>query len=141
MFFKNNETLLFYVLFLILCMIASVIIICTHRRNMRISNGCYKNGGQDIVFLCGITKEEALHYDFFVKDGRYYIRVKGIKKYNRQGFLTGVFEIKFIYGTKGMYIILSLRKKWHCIYTGIYEIALYEFIICKIGGIPVEAVQ
>lgn len=153
MILNINEILQFYVIFLFLCVTAIVIIIRTHRRNTRISNGCYKNGGQDIIFLCDITKEEVLYklmkktvedtlyYDFFVKDKKYYINVKGIKKFNRQDILTGLFEVKFVYGSKGMYIVISLTKKWHCIYTGMYEIALYEFMICKIGGIPVAAVQ
>ena len=153
MIFENNEMLQFYSFFLFLCILAIVIIINTHKRNMRISKGCYRNGGQDIIFLCDITKEEVIYkltkktaedtlfYDFFVKDKKYYINVKGLKKFNRRDILTGLFEIKFVYTSKGMYIVMSLTKKWHCIYTGIYEIALYEFIICKIGGIPVECVQ
>ena len=40
-----------------------------------------------------------------------------------------------------MYIVISLVKKWQSIYSGTYEAELYEFIINKIGAIPVENVQ
>ena len=87
------------------------------------------------------TEEDTLYYDFYVQDNRYYINVKGVKRYNRNNILTVVFEIKFVNGKKDMYIVISLVKKWQSIYSGTYEVELYEFIINKIGAIPVKNVQ
>lgn len=46
----------------------------------------------------------------FIKDKKYYINVKGFKKFNRRDILTGLFEIKFVYTSKGLYIVMSLTK-------------------------------
>ena len=153
MIFKNNEILQFYLFFLFLCILAIVIIINTHKRNMRISKGCYRNGGQDIIFLCDITKEEViykltkktaedtLYYDFLIKGNRYYINVKGVKRISRHTILTGLFEVRFVYGRKGMYMVISYIKKWQAFFVSLYGAEMYEFIARKVGGIPVESVQ
>lgn len=147
----NNWLLL--IIFLFIGILNLIFIVHENKRYTRLSNGYYKNSGQKLVFLCNITKEEALYklskkakddtlyYDFFVRDGKYYIHVKGIKKYNRQDILTVVFEIDFTYVRNSMYIVVSLDKKWQWIYAGTYEIELYEFMANKIGAIPVESVQ
>lgn len=153
MIFEDLNFIQFLILFLFFGTVNLIFIIREHKRYTRLSNGCYKNSGQDIVFLCGIRKEEVLHklsiqteedtlyYDFYVQDNRYYINVKGVKRYNRNNILTVVFEIKFVNGEKDMYIVISLVKKWQSIYSGTYEVELYEFIINKIGAIPVKNVQ
>lgn len=56
-------------------------------------------------------------------------------------FFAGHFEVKFEYGRRGMYLVISLVNKWQSIYTGGYEVELYEFITNKIDAIPVESVQ
>ena len=153
MILEDLNFIQFLILFLFFGTVNLIFIIREHKRYKRLSNGCYKNSGQDIVFLCGIRKEEVLHklsiqteedtlcYDFYSQNNRYYINVKGVKRYNRNNFLTVIFEIKFVNGKKGMYIVISLVKKWQSIYYGTYEAELYEFIINKIGAIPVENVQ
>lgn len=153
MIFEDLNFIQFLILFLFFGTVNLIFIIREQKRYTRLSNGCYKNSGQDIVFLCGIRKEEVLHklsiqteedtlyYDFYVQDNRYYINVKGVKRYNRNNILTVVFEIKFVNGKKDMYIVISLVKKWQSIYSGTYEVELYEFIINKIGAIPVKNVQ
>lgn len=152
-FIESLSFLQILVIFSLLWTVSITIIIRSHRKFVRLSNGCYKNGGQDIIFLCDMDKEEVIHrlsretyddtlyYDFFVKEGKYYINVKGIKNYRKRVFLTGFFEVKFEYGRKGMYLVISLVNKWQSIYTGGYEVELYEFITNKIDAIPVESVQ
>lgn len=152
-FIESLSFLQFLVIFSLLCTVNIILIIRSHKRVMRISNGCYKNGGQDIIFLCNMDKEEVIHrlskeryddtlyYNFFVKEDKYYMNVEGIKKYGRPLFFAGHFEVKFEYGRRGMYLVISLVNKWQSIYTGGYEVELYEFITNKIDAIPVESVQ
>lgn len=153
MFLENLSFLQFLVFFTFLCVVSLVIIFHEHNRYKRLSNGCYKNSGQDMIFLCNVpkeevisklsrqTKEDTLYYDFFIDNDRYYISVKGIKRYNKRDIYSGLFELKFIYGKKGIYIVISFVKRWQIIYASLYGAEMYEFIICKIGAIPVETVQ
>lgn len=153
MVLENNNFLLFLFFFLILCVVHITIIVRTYIRYKHFSNGCYKNSGQDIIFLCNGTKEEVirnlilktpedtLYYDFLIKDNHYYINVKGTKRFSRHTILTGLFEARFVYGKKGMYIVISYIKKWQIVYAGLYGAEMYEFITRKVGGIPVERVQ
>lgn len=150
---ENNNFLLFLLFFLILCIVHITIIIRTYKRYKYFSNGCYKDSGQDIIFLCNGTKEEAirkfilktpedtLYYDFLIKDNRYYINVKGVKRFSKHTILTGLFEIRFVYGRKGMYMVISYIKKWQATFASLYGAEMYEFIARKVGGIPVESVQ
>ncbi len=56
MVLENNN---FYS-FLILCIGHITIIVRTYIRYKHFSNGCYKDSGQDIIFLCNGTKEEII---------------------------------------------------------------------------------
>lgn len=97
-FIESLSFLQFLVIFSLLCTVNIILIIRSHKRVMCISNGCYKNGGQDIIFLCNMDKEEVIHrlskeryddtlyYNFFVKEDKYYMNVEGIKKYGRPLF-------------------------------------------------------
>ncbi len=87
------------------------------------------------------TAEDTLYYDFLIKDNRYYINVKGVKRISRHTILTGLFEARFVYGRKGMYMVISYIKKWQAFFVSLYGAEMYEFIARKVGGIPVESVQ
>lgn len=113
--------------FFFLLMIISICIIMKRwNRYSTFSNGTYKNAGQKLIFEIFFSKEEAiqrlyspvesdtLDYEFWNDNGTYYIKVKGIKRFQQMnGVLTAVFKVDFIQQNGKNYIIAdSLSKSY-----------------------------
>ncbi len=112
------------------------------------SNGYYKNGGQDVVLWCeksekdiisilsSKNEKDTLNYDFFMDDGIYYLKVRGIRRLQDWSCFPGLFKIQFVPGKNGVYIV----SRTQTILPNAFEAELYEFFIKKAGCIPKKKV-
>lgn len=84
--------LLFYIFFCVLAISSIWIIVMRWKRYMKYSNGTYKNAGQNLIFKTELSQNEiirklethdakdTLDYDFYEKNGEYFLKVKGVKR-------------------------------------------------------------
>ena len=98
------------------------------------SNGTYKNAGQKLIFEIFFSKEEAiqrlyspvesdtLDYEFWNDNGTYYIKVKGIKRFQQMK----------------NYMVVDHVNNMQLLYSAGYEAELFEFMTKKLNCVPVS---
>ena len=106
------------------------LIIKRWNRYSTFSNGTYKNAGQKLIFEIFFSKEEAiqrlyspaesdtLDYEFWNDNGEYYIKVKGIKRFQQ--------------------MVVDHINNMQLLYSAGYEAELFEFITKKLNCVPVS---
>ena len=138
--------------FFFLLMIISICIIMKRwNRYSTFSNGTYKNVGQKLIFEIFFSKEEAiqrlyspaesdtLDYEFWNDNGTYYIKVKGIKRFQQMnGVLTAVFKVDFIQQNGKNYMVVDHINNMQLLYSAGYEAELFEFMTKKLNCVPVS---
>lgn len=99
---------LFYIFFCVLAISSIWIIVMRWKRYMKYSNGTYKNAGQNLIFKTELSQNEiirklethdakdTLDYDFYEKNGEYFLKVKGVKRLVFNGILTADFKVDFL---------------------------------------------
>lgn len=85
-------------------------------------------------------KEDTLYYDFWEKDGEYFLKVKGVKRFLMNGITCVTFKIKFA-GENDNYIVIPLGNGFHYLLSSGTDAELYEFMVKKLGCIPKERVE
>lgn len=110
---------LFYIFFCVLAISSIWIIVMRWKRYMKYSNGTYKNAGQNLIFKTELSQNEiirklethdakdTLDYDFYEKNGEYFLKVKGVKRLVFNGILTADFKVDFLEKHKD--ILLFIR--------------------------------
>ena len=119
---------------------------------MKYSNGTYKNAGQNLIFKTELSQNEiirklethdakdTLDYDFYEKNGEYFLRVKGIKRFPCSGILSAVFRVEFLENKK-KYIIIRQHNNFQILYSSGYEAEIFEFMVKKLNCIPQESIN
>lgn len=111
----------------------------------------YKNAGQKLIFEIFFSKEEAiqrlyspaesdtLDYEFWNDNGEYYIKVKGIKRFQQMnGVLTAAFKVDFIQQNGKNYMVVDHINNMQLLYSAGYEAELFEFMTKKLNCVPVS---
>ena len=114
---------------------------------MKYSNGTYQNAGQKLIFKTELSVTEVilklqvpeiqdtLYYDFWKRNGTYFLKINGIKRLSFQGVLKGVFTVEFTEGEE-TYIVIHRCHPIQNLYASGYEAEIYEFMVKKLGCIP-----
>ena len=137
--------------FFLLMIISICLIIKRWNRYSTFSNGTYKNAGQKLIFEIFFSKEEAiqrlyspaesdtLDYEFWNDNGEYYIKVKGIKRFQQMnGVLTAAFKVDFIQQNGKNYMVVNHINNMQLLYSAGYEAELFEFMTKKLNCVPVS---
>ena len=138
---------MFYIFFCILAISSMRVIVVRWKRYMKYSNGIYKNAGQNLIFKTELPRSEiiqklethnvtdTLDYDFYEKNGEYFLKIKGVKRLVFNGILTADFKVDFLENTQ-MYIIIHQCNNFQLLYSSGYEAEIFEFMVKKLNCIP-----
>ena len=124
-------------------MIISIcLIIKRWNRYSTFSNGTYKNAGQKLIFEIFFSKEEAiqrlyspaesdtLDYEFWNDNGEYYIKVKGIKRFQQMnGVLTAAFKVDFIQQNGKNYMVVDHINNMQLLYSIWFLLYIYVILL------------
>ena len=143
---------LFYIFFCVLAISSIWIIVMRWKRYMKYSNGTYKNAGQNLIFKTELSQNEiirklethdakdTLDYDFYEKNGEYFLKVKGVKRLVFNGILTADFKVDFLENAQ-RYIIVHQGNNFQMLYSSGYEAEIFEFMVKKLNCIPQEKIN
>lgn len=143
---------LFYIFFCVLAISSIWIIVMCWKRYMKYSNGTYKNAGQNLIFKTELSQNEiirklethdakdTLDYDFYEKNGEYFLKVKGVKRLVFNGILTADFKVDFLENAQ-RYIIVHQSNNFQMLYSSGYEAEIFEFMVKKLNCIPQEKIN
>ena len=143
---------LFYIFFCVLAISSIWIIVMRWKRYMKYSNGTYKNAGQNLIFKTELSQNEiirklethdakdTLDYDFYEKNGEYFLKVKGVKRLVFNGILTADFKVDFLENAQ-RYIIVHQSNNFQMLYSSGYEAEIFEFMVKKLNCIPQERIN
>ncbi|MCP1111571.1 hypothetical protein NK118_15100 [Lachnospiraceae bacterium PAL227] len=141
---------MFYIFFITFLVVAVVIIWRTWSRYTYYSGGNYKNGGQDVILWCSKSKDEivenlfqkndkdTLYYDLICYNEVYYLKIRGIKRLQKESPYETIFRMDYLSRENGTYIIL---KRTQIIYSTAFEAELYEFFVKKLNCIAKKEVS
>ena len=119
---------------------------------MKYYNGTYKNAGQNLIFKTELSQNEiirklethdakdTLDYDFYEKNGEYFLKVKGVKRLVFNGILTADFKVDFLENAQ-RYIIVHQGNNFQMLYSSGYEAEIFEFMVKKLNCIPQEKIN
>ena len=138
--------------FFLLMIISICLIIKRWNRYSTFSNGTYKNAGQNLIFKTELSQNEiirklethdakdTLDYDFYEKNGEYFLKVKGVKRLVFNGILTADFKVDFLENAQ-RYIIVHQGNNFQMLYSSGYEAEIFEFMVKKLNCIPQEKIN
>lgn len=80
-----------------------------------------------------------MDYKFWNDNGEYYIKVKGIKRFQQMnGVLTAAFKVDFIQQNGKNYMVVDHINNMQLLYSAGYEAELFEFMTKKLNCVPVS---
>ena len=81
-----------------------------------------------------------MDYDFYEKNGEYFLKVKGVKRLVFNGILTADFKVDFLENAQ-RYIIVHQSNNFQMLYSSGYEAEIFEFMVKKLNSIPQEKIN
>ena len=85
------------------------------------------------------AESDTLDYEFWNDNGEYYIKVKGIKRFQQMnGVLTAAFKVDFIQQNGKNYMVVDHINNMQLLYSAGYEAELFEFMTKKLNCVPVS---
>lgn len=133
--------IIFFIFFIILFLVAIWIIWRTWSRYTHYSTGYYKDGGQDVILWCEKSRDEitnslcqkddndTIRYDFYVDNNMYFLKVRGVRRWQEESLYKAIFRIEFFTRENGTYIVVKRTQR---IYSCAFEAELYEFFVKKL---------
>ena len=109
-------------------------------RSYNITKNEWILNGETVYYASYDAIRDTLDYDFYEKNGEYFLKVKGVKRLVFNGILTADFKVDFLENAQ-RYIIVHQGNNFQMLYSSGYEAEIFEFMVKKLNCIPQEKIN